>query len=168
MSRRSTLVEDVLRAPWWISLILLILGNFFINRVLPMWFGGDRANGPIGALMPGAINQAIPMLSTMVSLVFGFTLLITGTRDLFRWLRNKKRSPEANESIINEIKQAATEKLQQKQEIKKEETKPCPKCNNNMNIKTKRSGEDEGLKFWVCSKFPECKTYVPCEEENWF
>jgi hypothetical protein len=33
----------------------------------------------------------------------------------------------------------------------------CPKCGNEMVLRTAKRGDNQGGKFWGCSKFPECR-----------
>lgn len=36
--------------------------------------------------------------------------------------------------------------------------KICTKCGSEMKVREKRSGDDAGKKFWVCLKYPDCKS----------
>lgn len=44
------------------------------------------------------------------------------------------------------------------------ETKFCPDCGSPMRLRTAKSGPREGHKFWGCTKYPDCKTILDCEE----
>lgn len=44
----------------------------------------------------------------------------------------------------------------------------CGNCGREMKVKKKLTGADEGKQFWVCSGFPECKTYENYEDVVWF
>jgi hypothetical protein len=37
----------------------------------------------------------------------------------------------------------------------------CPKCNAPMTIRVATSGDQEGKQFYVCSKYPECRGFLP-------
>jgi len=41
--------------------------------------------------------------------------------------------------------------------------KSCPKCGNEMVLRTRKKGPQAGNKFWGCSAFPKCKTIVAHE-----
>lgn len=42
----------------------------------------------------------------------------------------------------------------------------CKKCGSKMVKRIKHSGENAGVEFWVCVKFPECKTFEKCDQEK--
>ena len=37
-------------------------------------------------------------------------------------------------------------------------SKTCPKCGNEMILRTTKSGENAGKQFWGCSQFPKCRS----------
>lgn len=41
--------------------------------------------------------------------------------------------------------------------------KLCNVCDQPMKQRTKQTGTDAGVEFWVCSRFPECRTFEKCE-----
>jgi hypothetical protein len=44
------------------------------------------------------------------------------------------------------------------------EIKPlCPKCSAEMILRTAKSGQNQGQKFWGCSNFPRCRSVLPFE-----
>lgn len=42
----------------------------------------------------------------------------------------------------------------------------CSNCGNEMSIRSKQSGENAGNYFWVCSKFPDCRTVEACDVDE--
>jgi len=44
------------------------------------------------------------------------------------------------------------------------ETPNCPKCNNEMVLRTAKSGKNKGNQFWGCSNFPKCRSMVAFEK----
>jgi NAD-dependent SIR2 family protein deacetylase len=50
-------------------------------------------------------------------------------------------------------------------EAKSSETPNCPKCNNEMVLRTAKSEKNKGNQFWGCSNFPKCRSMMVYEEE---
>jgi clan AA aspartic protease (TIGR02281 family) len=42
----------------------------------------------------------------------------------------------------------------------------CSSCGSEMKIKPKHSGKDAGAFFWVCVKYPECRSVEKCESSE--
>lgn len=40
-------------------------------------------------------------------------------------------------------------------------SKTCPKCGSEMVLRTTKSGENVGKRFWGCSEFPKCRAVCP-------
>jgi hypothetical protein len=40
----------------------------------------------------------------------------------------------------------------------------CPKCSGEMLLRTAKSGQNQGQKFWGCSNFPKCRAVLPFEK----
>jgi ssDNA-binding Zn-finger/Zn-ribbon topoisomerase 1 len=39
----------------------------------------------------------------------------------------------------------------------------CPKCGNEMVLRTAKRGDNQGGKFWGCSSYPECRGILNIE-----
>lgn len=86
---RTSLIEDLISAPWWVSLIVLVFGNIVIRFIIPEWFSGEeRTPGQIGVLLSGGIANTMPMIANMFSMVAGFTLILSGGREIIKRLKN--------------------------------------------------------------------------------
>lgn len=55
-------------------------------------------------------------------------------------------------------------------QIKSEQLEPvqdtsphCPKCGSEMILRTAKRGDNQGGKFWGCSKYPECRGILVIE-----
>lgn len=44
-----------------------------------------------------------------------------------------------------------------KHRLEKENSGKCPKCSSEMALRTTKSGEKAGSKFWGCTQFPKCR-----------
>jgi len=44
----------------------------------------------------------------------------------------------------------------------------CATCGSDMKLREKKSGDEAGKKFWVCTRYPECRNVVPYVEAKWF
>jgi len=73
MARRneSSLIEDMMKAPWWISAILAVISYLGLRFLVPSMLQ-NRA----GFLSQG-LAKAAPSLAALVSLVFVFTGIIS-------------------------------------------------------------------------------------------
>jgi hypothetical protein len=92
MSRRNntSLIEDLIFAPWWVNLIVLITGNIFIRFFIPLWFSGERVQGSTGKILSGGIANAMPGIANLFSMAICFTLVISTGRALLEALRKSK------------------------------------------------------------------------------
>lgn len=45
-------------------------------------------------------------------------------------------------------------------------SKTCNICEQPMKRRMKYTGEDAGIEFWVCSRFPECRNVERCDDET--
>jgi ssDNA-binding Zn-finger/Zn-ribbon topoisomerase 1 len=54
--------------------------------------------------------------------------------------------------------------IKNEQSERPKETLPhCPKCGSEMILRTAKRGDNQGGKFWGCSKYPECRGIVNIE-----
>lgn len=44
----------------------------------------------------------------------------------------------------------------------------CSTCGSEMKVREKKSGDDAGKKFWVCTQYPGCKNVEPYVKPKWF
>lgn len=42
----------------------------------------------------------------------------------------------------------------------------CEKCGSKLELKAKHSGEKDGFRYWVCSRWPECNYKKGYAEEG--
>jgi len=82
MSRRSTrtsLAEDLIMAPWWLSLVLWVIGNLIILVAIPAYLEANNPNGVASGMLTGGYAGAKPILTKFFNLamaiVVGFSLL---------------------------------------------------------------------------------------------
>jgi hypothetical protein len=80
--KRKTYKEDPFFMPWWVSAVALILSNILILVIIPWWFSGDRISGVLGTDLQAGIVQVMPKVNIFFSIVFGFTLIISGGREI--------------------------------------------------------------------------------------
>lgn len=52
---------------------------------------------------------------------------------------------------------SGTENRAEKQEPIENSSPQCPKCGSQMLLRTAKRGDNQGGKFWGCSKYPECR-----------
>jgi predicted RNA-binding Zn-ribbon protein involved in translation (DUF1610 family) len=54
--------------------------------------------------------------------------------------------------------------ISNEQPAQPQETSPrCPKCGSEMVLRTAKRGDNQGGKFWGCSKYPECRGIISIE-----
>ena len=70
---RTSFLEDLINAPWWISIIIMIVGNGLIRIGIPAWFNEGRAPGTIGNMLRGGIAESIPLIANMFTAIMLFT-----------------------------------------------------------------------------------------------
>lgn len=81
MSRRgkTSLAEDLIMAPWWVSLIVFAIGNVIIWFVIPAYLEANNPAGVTSGMLTGGYAGAKPGLAKFFNLamaiVFGFSLL---------------------------------------------------------------------------------------------
>jgi len=82
MSRRSTrtsLAEDLIMAPWWVSLVLWVIGNLIILVAIPAYLEANMPAGVLGGMLTNGYAGAQPVLvkffNLVMAIVFGFSLL---------------------------------------------------------------------------------------------
>lgn len=81
MSRkdRTTLAEDLIMAPWWVSLVVCFIGNLIIWFAIPAYLEANNPAGITSGMLTGGYVGAKPLLAKFfnlaMSIVFGFSLL---------------------------------------------------------------------------------------------
>lgn len=86
MAKKETPFETLVKAPWWVGTIVLVLGNFFIRTVIPAFFAGGKSQGPLGPALHGAFSQAMPIVATLFSLVVIAAMVFSFIREKFMQL----------------------------------------------------------------------------------
>ncbi len=76
-------------------------------------------------------------------------------------LQNLFRSALHGETNRGEVKPVVTVSLEQTKPEKPSEV--CPKCGAMLSIRVSTSGPNQGRRFQVCTKYPECKTAILVE-----
>lgn len=73
MARRneSSLIEDLMKAPWWISAILAVISYLGLRFLVPSMFQNEAG------LLSQSLAKTLPSLAPIVSLVFVFTGIIS-------------------------------------------------------------------------------------------
>jgi hypothetical protein len=66
------------------------------------------------------------------------------------------------QSISPEI--AKTEQAKPECEAADDAKLRCPKCSADMILRTAKSGQNQGQKFWGCSNFPRCRSVLPYKD----
>ena len=81
---RTTLAEDLIMAPWWVSVVVCLVGNVVIWWIIPAYFEANRHGGVTGGLLPDGYAGAMPTIAKMFNLVMGiviaFSLLFIGLK----------------------------------------------------------------------------------------
>lgn len=76
--RRTSLAEDLMMAPWWVSVVLCIIGNIVIWFVIPGYLEANRPGGITANMLTGGYEGAKPIVSKFfnlaMALVFVFSL----------------------------------------------------------------------------------------------
>lgn len=80
MRKNQNLIVGLMSAPWWISLILLIVVNIIIQAIIPAFLSARASTGPTGELLTGGYSGAKNGLSMMFSMVLCFTMAISFIR----------------------------------------------------------------------------------------
>lgn len=86
----ESFLETLVYAPWWVSLILLIVGNIGIRLIVPSLFEARAGSGPIGGMISGSVNGAMPLIANMFTLVMLFALSFSLIRSFYQ--AGKERS----------------------------------------------------------------------------
>lgn len=69
---------------------------------------------------------------------------------------NESKKP-ANPASNNQFKYTRVENHIEDNEFEETEIPFCPKCGSKMVLRTAKTGQYAGNKFWGCSKYPNCK-----------
>ncbi len=89
MARRSdeSPLETLMYLPWWVSLVLLIVGNIGIRMIIPAYFHENTSKGLMGGMLSGAVEGAMPFIANMFTMVMVVALGLS----LFREFMQKRR-----------------------------------------------------------------------------
>lgn len=76
--QRTSMAEDLIMAPWWVTPIICLIGNIAIWYVIPSYLEANRAGGITGGMLTGGYAGAQPGLAKLFNLamaiVFAFSL----------------------------------------------------------------------------------------------
>ena len=76
---KTSLAEDLIMAPWWVSLIVCAIGNTMIWVAIPYFLEANNTSGLASSMLTGGYAGAKPVLSLLFNLamaiVFVFSLL---------------------------------------------------------------------------------------------
>jgi hypothetical protein len=76
---RTSLAEDLMLAPWWVSVVFCLIGNIVIWLIIPLYLEANRHGGVTGGMLPDGYAGAKPVISQFFNLamiiVFAFSLL---------------------------------------------------------------------------------------------
>lgn len=124
MSKRNqSFAEVLISAPWWISAILLIIGNIGIRVFIPMWFSGQRTPGQVGSMLSTAVTQAMPAVANLFTLAFGGLMFMSIARTLWVSFKEKKATKAEEEKAPESIEVKSFSMVgpwEQKEEQKKQ------------------------------------------------
>ena len=76
---RTSLAEDLIMAPWWLSLVVCAIGNVIIWLAIPAYLEANNPTGVTSGMLTGGYAGAKLGLAKFFNLamviVFGFSLL---------------------------------------------------------------------------------------------
>jgi hypothetical protein len=77
--RRTSLAEDLMMAPWWVSIVVCAIGNIVIWLIIPEYLEANRPGGVMDGMLVGGYAGAQLGLSKMfilaMAIVFVFSLV---------------------------------------------------------------------------------------------
>lgn len=79
---RTSIIEDMINAPCWLNVLILIFGNIVIRFILPEFFTSETPKSSAGVMLTGGIANATPIIANLFSMVVGFAVLFSGFREL--------------------------------------------------------------------------------------
>jgi restriction system protein len=88
---RSSLIEDLVKAPWWISAILAIISYFGLKFLVPSMLQGSTS------IVNQGIAKAAPSFAPLVSLVFVFTAIISVIHSVIKRKKEDKNAGRKRE-----------------------------------------------------------------------
>ena len=111
MARRSknqeSLIEMLMMLPWWVSLIVMVVGNIILRSIIPSFYESRVSTGGLlaGAISNG-VNGAMPAIANMFTLVMAVTLGVSLIRS---YIQSKKESFATAESGRGRREQTVSE-----------------------------------------------------------
>lgn len=104
---------------------------------------------------------------------------VTNTGGLVRYIKSKKEPILSQFEIKNIVLSIEAGRLAPSIKVRrahvkhvkeivknKVSEKSCPKCGNDMVLRTAKKGMSSGDKFWGCTQFPQCKSVVNYSENH--
>jgi len=87
MARDMSFMESLLKWPWRVCGIALVLGNIFFRLIIPAWFSGTGTPGQLSPAVQGAFSQTMPSVADLFSIFIVGAMILSLTRE--RFLRRK-------------------------------------------------------------------------------
>lgn len=148
MARRekSSPAEDFIvvasKLPWWVSLVLAVVGYFVLHAY---------ANHPIAiSTAPGkSMDFIIPaMLKGIANFGQYLVPMLLVIAAVLSWYKTRKA----------ESTQKPASGLSRKFDpVSTQQSLSCPVCSNAMKLREAKRGATAGKSFWGCSDYPRCK-----------
>lgn len=148
MARRdkSSPAEDFIvvasKLPWWVSLLLAVVGYFVLHAY---------ANQPIAISVASgkSMDYLLPsMLKGIASFgQYALPILLVSAAAL-SWYRSRKTEspPKPASGLRRESSPVSTQ-----------QSPNCPVCFSAMKLREAKRGANAGKSFWGCSDYPRCK-----------
>lgn len=85
---RTSLAEDLIMAPWWVSVVVCLIGNIVIWWILPAYLEVNRHGGVTGGMLPDGYAGAKLVLGKMFNLAMGIVIAFSL---LFNFVLKRRR-----------------------------------------------------------------------------
>ncbi|MCE1226246.1 MAG: restriction endonuclease [Geobacteraceae bacterium] len=82
MARRSrnqeNIIETLMMLPWWVSLVLMVIGNIFLRFMVPSFYASKVASGgQLAGAVSNGVSGAMPGVANIFTLVMAVTLCVS-------------------------------------------------------------------------------------------
>lgn len=130
------------KLPWWVSLLLAVIGYFVLRA---------HANQPVAiSAAPGkSMDYLIPsMLKGLATFgQYALPLLLVSAAGL-SWYKSRKTesTPKPASGLSRKSSPVSTQ-----------QSLNCPVCSSAMKLREAKRGANAGKSFWGCSDYPRCK-----------
>lgn len=148
MARRdkSSPAEDFIviasKLPWWVSLVLAVVGYFVLHVYASQPVAISTAPGKsmdfvIPAMLKGIANFGQYLLPMLLVIAAGLS-----------WYKTRK-AETTQKPASGLVRQSSPASTQQ--------SPSCPVCSSAMKLREAKRGANAGKSFWGCSDYPRCK-----------